>query len=110
MAIKKWKTLDTKQLLKHPRITIHEDDVELPNGNKTTYVHFGEAHDAAMVIAIDSDGKILLEKEYSYPPDEILLQLPGGGIHKNETPAQAAGRELAEEANLGGNLKYEGWF
>jgi ADP-ribose pyrophosphatase YjhB (NUDIX family) len=63
-----------------------------------------------MVIAIGEDGKILLQKEYSYPPNETLYQFPGGAIEKNETPEKAAIRELAEEAKLKGELEYLGWF
>lgn len=105
-----WKRLSQKVLLQHPRLTVYEDQVLLPNGIKTDYLHFGHVNDAAMVIGINDDGKILVQKEYSYPPDEWLFQFPGGGIHPGETPKDAALREFAEEANMTGTLREIGWF
>lgn len=87
-----------------------EDDVVLPNGEKTTYLHFGKPTHAAMVIAVDKTGKILVQKEYSYPPNEWLYQFPGGALKLNESPLQGAERELIEEANLTGDMEQIGWF
>jgi ADP-ribose pyrophosphatase len=104
-----WKKLSTKKLLDHPRIKVFEDIVELPNGHRTDYVHV-KGPDAAVIIAVNDQGKILVQKEYSYPMDEYLLQFPGGAIEKDETPLECATRELAEEGQLKGNLKQIGWF
>ncbi len=106
----KWKKLATNKLFEHPRISVYEDDVELPNGIKTKYVHFGKTEDASMVLAMNEEGKFLIQKEYSYPPDEVMYQLPGGAIEKGEKPEIGAARELAEEASLAGNLEPMGWF
>lgn len=106
----KWKKLSETKLLEHPRLTVFEDDVELPNGHKTKYLRFAEAPDAACILAINDEGKILVQKEYSYPVDEWLYQMPGGAIDKGETPEQGAARELAEEAGLAGTLTPIGWF
>jgi ADP-ribose pyrophosphatase len=108
--MKKWKKLSSKLLLDHPRLTVYEDKIVLPSGLKSDYLHFGKARDSAMVIAINDTGKILLQKEYSYPPDEWLYQFPGGAINASESPIQGARRELAEEASIDGTLKQIGWF
>lgn len=106
----KWKKLSSKQVFEHSRLNVFLDQVELPNGHQTEYLHFGQMPDAAMVIAKNNEGKILLQKEYSYPPDEVLFQFPGGLLDKDENPEQGAKREFAEEAELGGDLKAIGWF
>jgi ADP-ribose pyrophosphatase len=108
--MKKWKKISEKLLLSHPRLTIYEDTVELPNGHKTDYVRYGNDHDASCVLAINDQGKFLIQKEYSYPPDEWLYQLPGGALNKNEPPMQGAAREFAEEAGLKGDLSPLGWY
>jgi len=97
--IKKWKLVDRADVLDHPRMKLVEDTVELPNGKQTTYLRHTptEIHSAA-VIAINDEGKILIQREYSYPPDEVMYQLPGGGMLPGETPEQGALRELAEES------------
>lgn len=105
-----WKRINTKQILKNPRFNVFEDEVVLPTGKKTKYVHFGPAHNTSQVIAIRKDSKILLQKEYSYPLDEWIYQFPGGSLNLNETPLRGALRELSEEANITGKLEQIGWF
>jgi len=40
---------------------------------------------------------VLIEKEFRYPVDQVIWQLPGGIIDPDEEPLEAAQRELAEE-------------
>jgi len=108
--IRSWKKLSEKTLLLHPRLHVYEDEIELPSGHKTTYVRFGDGEDSAMVIAKSHDNKILVQKEYSYPPNEWLYQFPGGGLEKGEQPKAAALREFAEEAGYTGKLQKLGTF
>ena len=69
--------------------------VELPSGEVTSYIRLA-GHNAVTVICLRDD-EILLQREYSYPPEEVLLQFPGGKIEGSETPEHAAARELREE-------------
>lgn len=105
-----WTRLSSVKLFEHPRHSVYEDEVLLPNGNKTKYLHFGKVNDAGMVLAENEEGRFLFQKEYSYPPNEVLYQLPGGLIGSNEEPIVGAARELAEESNLSGDLELLGWF
>ncbi len=98
-AIKKWKILATKVLLDHPEIKIVEDIVELPNGKQSAYVKQSPSSvDAVLVIAINEDGEVLIQQEYSHPPAKVMWQLPGGSMNNNETIIAAALRELSEES------------
>lgn len=108
--IKKWTKLSSKKLLVHPRIVVIEDTVKLPNGESTDYIKFEGERGASTIIAENNTGQILVQKEYSYPPDKILYQFPGGGINKGETSKIAAARELCEESDLGADLQEIGWF
>jgi ADP-ribose pyrophosphatase len=102
--IRPWKKISQKEILRHARLTVFEDIVELPDGTNTDYLHFGKSLDGVTVIAIREDSKILVQKEYSYPPDEVLYQFPGGSMDEGEDAKAAADRELSEEANLAGEL------
>ena len=105
-----WKRLDRKVLLDHPRITIAEDVVQLPNGLVTSYVHQISRGDAVSVICL-KDGEILLQREYAYPPGEALLQFPGGKIEDEEAPEAAAARELQEESGYAfSRCEPIGWY
>lgn len=97
--LKTWKFLDSTVLLDHSRIRIVEDLVELPTGHVVPYLRFESVGNGVTVICI-RDGQILLQREYSYPIGEFLLQFPGGKIDAGEPPEQAAARELREESGF----------
>jgi ADP-ribose pyrophosphatase len=102
-----WKKLASKILLDHPRLKVLEDEVELPNGHTTQYLKFDSGGSAVTVIAVNEEGKILLQKEYSYPPNEELYQFPGGFVPHGENLLEGANRELMEEADLKANSLVE---
>jgi 8-oxo-dGTP pyrophosphatase MutT (NUDIX family) len=105
-----WKTLKSKILFRHPRLTVAEDDVLLPNGKIIRYLHHVDRKDAAIIICFRR-GKLLVQKEYSYPVNKALYQFPGGAVEQGETPADSARRELHEEANLlAGSMRNLGGF
>lgn len=72
------------------------DEIKYDSGNKgirEIAVHNG----GAVVVPVKDDGKIILVKQYRYPFDKILLELPAGKLDKDEDPLTAAQRELKEE-------------
>lgn len=99
MAKNYWKKLNTKILFTHPRLTVVEDEVILPQGKQTKYLRFENLADYVTVIA-ESNGQIAMLREYSYPNDEWLWQFPEGSIESGETTSACARRELLEEAGL----------
>ncbi len=98
-----WKKLASKILLDHPRLKVLEDEVELPSGQRIQYVKFDSTANAVTIIAVNQEGRILLQKEYSYPPNEELYQFPGGSVPHGEELLKGANRELMEEADLKAN-------
>lgn len=94
-----WKRLKTTVLYKHPRLTLVEDDIQLPNGRVLQYLKFIDGSDGVTIICIN-DNKLLVQKEYSYPPNKVLFQFPGGKTETGETLESAAKRELIEECGI----------
>jgi ADP-ribose pyrophosphatase len=101
-----WKKLGTQTVFEHPRLTVVEDDVELPNGKQTKYMRYEGLRDYVTIIAY-KDNKVLLVNEYSYPHDEWLWQFPEGDTEPGEDPITSAQRELQEEADLDAALLTE---
>lgn len=110
MAIEKWQIISQQTVFEHPRIVLVEDTVRLPNGEQIQYLRYRRDGDAATIIALREDGKILLQQEYSHPPNEILFQFPGGGVPKSEDIFEGANRELMEECSLRGKLEKIGEY
>jgi ADP-ribose pyrophosphatase len=78
---------------------IVEDVVELPNGEQMKYLRSAPGMGTSVaVIALNDKGELLVQREYSYPPDEVMYQLPGGGVENGEELEFAANRELSEES------------
>jgi ADP-ribose pyrophosphatase YjhB (NUDIX family) len=50
------------------------------------------------VVVLDPDGRVLLFRYDDPPPMGVHWATPGGGIEPDETPRDAAARELREEA------------
>ena len=98
-----WKTISTKEIFSHPRLSLIEDEVILPNGIKTNYLKFKDIGNCVTIIAKRTDGKILLQTEYSYPSNSKIFQFPGGFIPFDEEIEIGANRELMEEAGYKAN-------
>lgn len=106
-----WKKISSKIIFNHPRISLIEDDVKLPNGDITKYLKYGKRHDCATIICQRDDGMILVSKEYSYPLNKMMYQFPGGAIENEENPDEGAQRELREETKYRANiLELLGYF
>lgn len=101
--IKHWQILSRKTLLEHRDLTIVEDMVRLPDGTTTAYLRHGEStFDAVIIVAVNDRGQVLVQREYSHPPQKVMWQLPGGKMNSGESIHAAANRELAEESGLQG--------
>ncbi len=88
-------------------LKLHKDKVLCPNGNISyrEYIH----HPGAAAILVKVQDKFMLEKQYRYPVSEVTLEIPAGKLDLNESPLDAAKRELEEETGYkASNLMYLG--
>lgn len=84
---------------KHGR-RIVEDVLQFADGSTHEWVYFasaGATGGAVAIAAFTEDNKIILTKQYRHPFRKIIYDIPAGGAQDNETPEQAALRELEEE-------------
>ncbi len=95
------KAVESKRIYEGKTISVRVDDVVFPDGKKSLR-EVCERVDAVAILPIDSDGKIYLEKQYRYPFDEEIYEIPAGKMDKvdGETPLECAVRELKEETGF----------
>lgn len=76
---------------------LYHDGIILPNGElaeRELIRHVG----AVCVIPVTDDGMVVMERQYRYPVDEVILEIPAGKLeYKGEDHEAAARRELEEE-------------
>jgi len=94
-----WKTLTHVKKYEDPWITTWSDDMEFPDGHKSTYGYI-EFKDGAHVVIVDKNNKIILFKQFRYPIKKMVWSIAGGKIDTGETPEQAATREAEEEVSV----------
>ena len=93
------KTLNTKVIYEGKIITVHVDDVELPDG--TTSVREIVEHSGGVCVApLTDSGELLFVRQFRYPYKRELLELPAGKLEKGENPLEAGIRELEEECGV----------
>jgi ADP-ribose pyrophosphatase len=88
--------VSTSEVYSGRAISVRVDTVEKPGGRVTTR-EVVEHSDCIAVVPIDSDGNVLLVKQYRYPVGCSLLEVPAGGIEAGEDTIDSVKRELQEE-------------
>ncbi|MBW4700383.1 MULTISPECIES: NUDIX hydrolase [unclassified Micromonospora] len=80
--------------------TVVTDEVTMPGGGTATR-DYARHVGAVAVVALDDAGQVVLVRQYRQPVGRHLWELPAGLMDvAGEDLAVAAGRELAEEADL----------
>lgn len=97
-----WKILKSEYIHKCPWLTVRMDAVEMPSGHVIPDFYVLEYRDWVNVIAVTTDGKFLLERQYRHGVQEYCVELPAGVVDDGEEPLVAAQRELLEETGYAG--------
>lgn len=90
-------TLSSKEVYKGTLLHIYKDIVKLPNGNESVREHFIHGG-AAAIVALTSEGNIILERQFRYPFHKVVTEIPAGKLDSpDEDRLEAAKREFLEE-------------
>ena len=75
---------------------VRRDIVELSDGSEA----FREVVDhsgGVCVLALDDERRVLVVRQFRYPHEKVLCEIPAGKLERGEDPFEAAKRELREE-------------
>jgi ADP-ribose pyrophosphatase len=74
--------------------------ISFPSENEDQIFYSIKPTDYVAVLAQLDDGRIIIVRQYRPAIEEFVYELPSGHIEKDESPEEAAIRELKEETNL----------
>ena len=89
--------LNSRDIFEGKILHVKLDTVRLPNGAEATREiirHVG----AVCVLPLTADGKVVVERQFRYPMNEVITEIPAGKLDSpDEDPFEAIKRELREE-------------
>jgi 8-oxo-dGTP pyrophosphatase MutT (NUDIX family) len=87
-------------VLENPWIRLRDDRYRHRKGMEGRFVVVGFQRTACGVLALDEADRVALVGQWRYPLETYSWELPEGGGEPEESPFEAARRELAEETGL----------
>jgi len=75
---------------------LHRDKVRLPDGREAMRDYIRHPG-AVAIVAIDSEGCVVLERQHRYPLHRDFIEIPAGKLEPGEEHLATAQRELLEE-------------
>ena len=90
------KQIETQTLYRGLIVNVRRDVAELQNGGRVPR-EVVEHPGGVGIIPVTRDNKVLMVRQYRYPMEEELLEIPAGKLDEGEDPYDCAVRELSEE-------------
>jgi 8-oxo-dGTP pyrophosphatase MutT (NUDIX family) len=98
-----WDVLASHYVSRKPWLTLRQDRVRLPNGALIDDYYVLEYPDWVNVLALTTEGLVVLVRQYRHGLRAVHYELPGGVCDPTDAgPEGTARRELLEETGYGG--------
>lgn len=97
-----WTTLEVEQVLDCRIFSVKRCRRASPVTGKVSEFTTISSPDWVNVVALTGEEDVVMIRQYRHGSDEVTLEIPGGIIDPDETPEEAARRELMEETGFEG--------
>ncbi|MDR1313580.1 MAG: NUDIX hydrolase [Deltaproteobacteria bacterium] len=92
-----WKWVRDEEILRTPVFAAVERSALSPKDGRVKAFSVLRSPSWANVIALDPENRVVMVNQYRHGSRGFSLELPGGAVGPDETPLEAAVRELREE-------------
>jgi len=93
-----WKILSSEYLFSDLWFKVRKDRCETPEGKIVDPYYVYEFPTWVAAVALTSDGKVILERQYRHALGEVCIEIPGGCVDDTDADLETAiKRELLEE-------------
>lgn len=94
----RWKTISSEYLFSDLWFTVRKDTCERPDGHIVTPYYVYEFPNWVTALALTTDWKVVLERQYRHALGEVNWEIPGGCVDDTDASLEdAIARELLEE-------------
>jgi ADP-ribose pyrophosphatase len=101
LPLQQWQTVSVVDILEDlPWLKLSADNVKLPSGRHIEKFYQIRLPEYSVIVPVTADGLIVMERQYKHAIGEIVINLPAGYLDTDETPLDAAKRELLEETGF----------
>jgi len=110
-SLEGWKRLSTTYPFSTKWLRLRQDHIDR-NGEEIVFTYV-DGPGAVLVVPVTAEGEIVLIRQYRYAVDDMLVEVPAGGLHDAEdrTPEHVAIKELREEIGAECDvIEQVGWF
>lgn len=95
-----WQVVATRTIVADRWISLRADDCEDAEGRRIAPYYVLEPGDWISVLALDGRGDAIVVEEYRHGAGIVALGTIGGAVEPDESPIDAAHRELREETGF----------
>lgn len=99
MSGRPFEVVSSRELARHRHYALRADEVRWPDGAETDYGVFIQP-EAAVVVPLTTEGTTFIVRQWRHSWNVDAWECPAGTVEEGEDPADAARRELVEEAGL----------
>ena len=92
-------TISREEIFEGKIIKLRRDTVKLPNGNEATR-EVVEHPGGVAVVALTEQEEVYVVRQFRYPFNEVITEIPAGKRDAGEDPFDCCVRELEEETGL----------
>lgn len=99
-GVRAWRRISSEIIADYEWFKVRKTVAESPRNGEPFPFHVLDMDDWVSVVAVTSEGQIVMVEQVRHGTDRVTLEFPSGSADPGEDPATAGARELEEETGF----------